>query len=51
VQQLAGGDPPRGADACFQLSLLNVKDLLFERGIDICRDTVRMWWNRLVLSN
>jgi putative transposase len=21
-------------------------DLLFERGIDICHETVRMWWNR-----
>ena len=24
----------------------NVEDLLFERGIDICHETVRMWWNR-----
>jgi putative transposase len=23
-----------------------VEDLLFERGIDICHETVRMWWNR-----
>jgi putative transposase len=23
-----------------------VEDLLFERGIDICHDTVRHWWNR-----
>jgi putative transposase len=30
----------------FPLSLRNVEDLLFERGIDICHDTVRMWWNR-----
>jgi putative transposase len=28
------------------LSLRNVEDLLHERGIDICRDTVRYWWNR-----
>jgi len=28
------------------LSLRNVEDLLFERGIDICHDTVRHWWNR-----
>ncbi|WP_260600074.1 IS6 family transposase [Sphingomonas endolithica] len=28
------------------LSLRNVEDLLFERGIDICHKTVRMWWNR-----
>ncbi|USU10557.1 transposase [Sphingomonadaceae bacterium OTU29MARTA1] len=30
----------------FPLSLRNVEDLLFERGIDICHETVRMWWNR-----
>ena len=30
----------------FPLSLRNVEDLLFERGIDICYETVRMWWNR-----
>ncbi|HXG99936.1 MAG TPA: DDE-type integrase/transposase/recombinase, partial [Sphingomicrobium sp.] len=24
----------------------NVEDLLFERGIDICHETVRLWWNR-----
>lgn len=30
----------------FPLSLRNVEDLLFERGIDICDETVRMWWNR-----
>jgi putative transposase len=30
----------------FPLSLRNVADLLFERGIDICHETVRMWWNR-----
>ena len=29
------------------LSLRNVEDLLFERGIDICHETVRLWWNRL----
>lgn len=29
----------------FPLSLRNVEDLLFERGIDICHDTVRFWWN------
>lgn len=28
------------------LSLRNVEDLLFERGIDICHVTVRLWWNR-----
>ena len=24
----------------------HVEDLLFERGIDLCHETVRMWWNR-----
>ena len=28
------------------LSLRNVEDLLSERGIDICLETVRHWWNR-----
>ncbi len=27
----------------FPLSLRNVEDLLFERGIDICHETVRVW--------
>jgi len=31
---------------CFPLSLRNVEDLLFERGIDISHETVRYWWNR-----
>ena len=30
----------------FPLSLRNVEDLLFERGIDLCHETVRFWWNR-----
>lgn len=30
----------------FPLSLRNVEDLLFECGIDICHETVRLWWNR-----
>ncbi len=30
----------------FPLSLRNVEDLLFERGIDMSHETVRMWWNR-----
>lgn len=30
----------------FPLSLRNVEDLLFKRGIDICHETVRFWWNR-----
>jgi putative transposase len=28
------------------LSLRQVEDLLSERGIDICHETVRFWWNR-----
>ncbi len=30
----------------FPLSLWHVEDLLHERGIDICHETVRFWWNR-----
>ena len=30
----------------YLLSLLNVGDLTFERGIDICYETVRLWWTR-----
>ena len=30
----------------FPPSLRNVEDLLFERGIDLCHETVRFWWNR-----
>ena len=30
----------------FPLSLRNVENLLFERGIDICHETIRFWWNR-----
>lgn len=30
----------------FPLSLRQMKDLLAERGIDICHETVRLWWNR-----
>ena len=33
----------------FPLSLRNVEDLLHERGIDICHETVRYWWNRFGL--
>jgi putative transposase len=31
----------------FPPSLQNVEDLLVERGVDICHETVRLWWNRL----
>jgi putative transposase len=30
----------------FPLSLRNVEDLLFERGIDLGHETIRFWWNR-----
>lgn len=30
----------------FPLSLRQVEDLLHERGIDICHETLRAWWNR-----
>ena len=31
----------------FPLSLRNVGDLLFERGVDLCNETVRLWWTSL----
>ena len=30
----------------YPLSLRNVEDMLAERGIDVCHETVRLWWNR-----
>ncbi len=30
----------------YPLSLRQVEDILFERGIDICHETVRFWWDR-----
>ena len=30
----------------YPLSRRNVEDLLHERGVDICRETVRLWWVR-----
>ena len=30
----------------YPLSLRQVEDILFERGIDSCHETVRLWWNR-----
>jgi putative transposase len=30
----------------YPLSLRQVEDLMSERGIDICHETVRFWWNR-----
>ncbi len=30
----------------FQRSLRQVEDLLFERGIVLCHETMRFWWNR-----
>ena len=34
----------------FPLSLRNVEDLLAERGIDICHETVRLWWRGVVVG-
>ncbi len=36
----------RAKQVGYPLSLRQVEDLLFERGIDICHETVRFWWNR-----
>ena len=33
----------------YPLSLRQVEDLQFERGIDICHETIRFWWNRFGL--
>jgi putative transposase len=33
----------------YPLSLRQVEDLLFERGIGICHETVRFWWSRFGL--
>ena len=30
----------------YPLSLRQVEDMAFERGINICHETVRLWWNR-----
>ncbi len=30
----------------YPLSLRQVEDILFERGVDFCHETVRYWWNR-----
>ena len=30
----------------YPLSLRQVEDILFERGIDISHETMRYWWNR-----
>ena len=31
----------------FPLWLRNVEDILFERGVDLCHETVRFWWSSL----
>ncbi len=33
----------------FPLSLRHVEDLLFERRIDVCHESGRLWWNRFSL--
>ena len=30
----------------YPLSLRQVEDILFERGINICHETIRFWWSR-----
>ena len=30
----------------YPLSVRQVEDLLVERGIDVCHETVHFWWNR-----
>jgi putative transposase len=30
----------------YPLSLRQIEDILHERGIDICHETIRFWWNR-----
>ena len=35
----------------YPLSLRQVEDILFERGIDICHETIRFWWNGSVRAN
>jgi len=30
----------------YPLSLRQVEDILFERGIDVCHETIRYWWNK-----
>lgn len=30
----------------YPLSLRQVEEFLFERGIDVCHETIRYWWNR-----
>ncbi len=30
----------------YPLSLRQVEDILHERGIDVCHETIRFWWNR-----
>lgn len=44
LQLVARGHPAGDdEDVRFPLSLRNVEDLLAERGIDICLETVRFW--------
>ena len=30
----------------YPLSLRQVEDILHERGIDVCHETIRYWWNK-----
>lgn len=33
-------------DVKYPLSLRTVEGLLFDRGIDVCHEAVRLWWDR-----
>jgi hypothetical protein len=45
---IARGDPARGDDVGpVPAEPAQRRDLLFERGIDLCHETVRLWWNRI----
>jgi putative transposase len=47
IHSATSGDPPGGDDVRqYPPSLRNIEDLLAERGIDVCHETVRFWWNR-----
>ena len=45
LQNLARGHRPHGDDL-HPLSWRQLEDFLAERGIDLCHETIRYWWNR-----
>jgi hypothetical protein len=47
VHNITRDHPPDGYDVCsLPLSVWNVENLLHERGMDVCHETVRFWRNR-----